>query len=119
MIRYVIKKNGKWAVVNANYKRSIRIFNTQKEAIIYSKELLDTKHVVIQGRDNKFRKVEGVSAVGKRTTAPIYVYRNMDDDIYKTKRREFIVYAIAIGFIALTVIFGTLYALEATSWLNH
>ena len=119
MTRYVIKKNGKWAVVNANYKRSIRIFDTQKEAIAFSKELLDTKRVVIQGRDNKFRKVEGVSQTGKKTRAPIYVYKNMDKNIYKTKRREFIIFAIAIGFIALTVIFGTLYALEATSWINH
>ena len=112
MTRYVIKKNDKWAVVNANYKRSIRVFDTQKEAIIFSKELLDTKRVVIQGKDNKFRKVEGVSNHGKRVMAPIYVYKNMENGIYKSKFLEMVIASTAIAFLIITIIFITLYTME-------
>ncbi|MCK5866762.1 MAG: DUF2188 domain-containing protein [Mycoplasmataceae bacterium] len=115
MTRYVIRKNEKWAVVNANYKKSIKIFDTQKEAINFSKELLDTKFVVIQGKDNKFRKVEGVSSTeGKRTRAPIYVYKNMDKDIYKSKFIEMIMISTSIAFLIIAIIFATLYTLEVS-----
>ena len=121
MTRYVVKKNGKWAVVNANYKRSIKIFETQKEAIVFSRELLDTKRVVIQGKDNKFRTVMNVDPSKKdkrKVGVPIYVYRNMDKEVYKGKFLQMSLITLAIILTVLAIIFATLFALEATTWKN-
>ena len=122
MTRYVVKKNKKWAVVNANYKKSIKIFTTQLEAIKFSRKLLDTKRVVVQGRDNKFRTVLNVTpgkADKKKVIVPIYVYKNMDKEVYQSKFKEMMLYTIAIMFIIMTIIFVTLYAMEATVWKKH
>lgn len=122
MTRYVVKKNSKWAVVNANYKKSIKIFTTQEQAIKFSKELLDTTRVVVQGKDNKFRSVLNVkpSDTDKRKVmVPVYVYKNMDSAIYRSKFKEMILYAVAIMLVITTIIFVTLYALEATTWKKH
>ena len=113
MTRYVVKKNGKWAVVNANYKKSIKGFDTQKEAIKFSKELLDTKHVVIQGNDGKFRRVENGTKPEKRVIAPGYVYKSLDDGSYKKRMIETSIIAAAIAMFAIMVVFIILYAKEA------
>ena len=113
MTRYVIRKNDKWAVVNANYKKSIKIFDTQKDAIAFSNELWDTKHVVIQGKDSKFHRVERVSKTeGKRTRAPLYVYKSMDKKSYSSRIMEIIIISATIALLILTIIFATLYTME-------
>lgn len=129
MTRYIIKRKDDWAVVNANYKRSIKLFSTQKQAIIFASELIDTKTIIVQGENNRFRKVSNWD-LNKTTTKtvfvektvtkvkyiPPYVYKNISEEMYK-KRIKFLLLWIALSVMTvLTIVFTALFIEEVVTY---
>ncbi len=55
--QFVVKNTNGWAVKSANSERATKILPTQKEAIIFAKEIARNNHseMRVQGRDGKFR----------------------------------------------------------------
>ncbi len=121
MKRYIIKKNKQWAVVNANYKRQIKVFDTQKEAIIFGSKLINTTSLFIQGKDNKFRKLSNWdfrqdSNYKIAKYIPKYVYKDTNNLKYlKEHRKNMIsIYLIIVIFVfmIISLIFLGLYLWE-------
>lgn len=129
MTRYVIKRIDEWAVVNANYKRSIKTFTSQKEAIVFAAKLIDTKAIIIQGNDFKFRKlsnwdlfvaskkIESIEANSSKVNfIPPYIYKYVNKEEYKNKIRNYILISITATFFALAAVFGALYGVEVAHY---
>lgn len=129
MIRYIVKKTDDWAVVNANYKRSIKIFKTQKEAIVYASELIDTKTIIVQGDDYKFRKISSWDLnktktktvfVEKETKVikyiPPYVFKNISEQMYKKKVKHIVLWSLLFVMASLAIVFGALYIEEVVAY---
>lgn len=126
MTRYVIKRNEEWAVVNANYKRSIKMFATQHDAIVFASELLDTKSIIVQGQDHKFRKISSwdlqkvkakapqvIEKVTKVVTyVPSYVQKYISVDEYKSRMKNYILIAVIFAAAAVAITFAALFGVE-------
>ena len=115
MTRYVIKKNNEWAVVNANYKRSIKLFKTQQTAIKFAKELLDTTNIVVQGSDHKFRKLSNWDLKDEGRIVkyvPRYVFKNINEELYKARTKNAVLWGLFAAFTAMAIIFFIMFGVE-------
>lgn len=116
MKRYVIKKDNQWSVVNANYKRILKSFKTQKEAIKYAESLDSTTSIILQGDDNKFRKITGWDTSETKTKVvkyvPLYIYKNTDEGVHKSKIKEYVLISAIAAFTVTAIVFFTLFGLE-------
>lgn len=127
MVRYIIKNSGQWAVINADYRGSIRSFQTQQDALIFVSELLDTKVIIMQNKEinNKFRKILSWDVENKKTKKvvvqkrwkeinyiPTYVFKNIDNDAYRKKMLWNLLIFLIFILIILTIIFTSLYITE-------
>lgn len=114
MTRYVIKKDGQWSVVNAHYKRILKTFKTQKEAIKYAQSLDSTTSITLQGDDNKFRKITNWDTSEVRKTVvryiPRYIYK--ETGIKRNNMAAIILMGLIGLFITLAIVFFSLYGME-------
>lgn len=113
MTRYVIRKGENWSVVNAHYKRILKSFSTQKEAILYAQKLESTTSIILQGKDNKFRRVTNWDTAEKKEVVvkyvPLYIYKSTDQELYNAKIKEYILFIFLVGFALIAAIFFTMY----------
>lgn len=129
MTRYIIKRKDDWAVVNANYKRSIKLFETQKQAIVFASELIDTKTIIVQGEDHKFRKISSwdlnktktktvfvEKTVTKVKYIPPYVFKNISEEIYKKKVKNLLLWITLSVMCVLTIVFTALFIEEVVTY---
>ena len=127
MVRYIIKYSGEWAVVNAEYRGSIRTFQSQDDALIFTSELLDTKVIILQNetRNDKFKKITSWEVQNKKNKKvviekewkpinyiPTYVFKNIDNDAYKKRLFWYLLTLLIFVLIVITITFTSLYIME-------
>ncbi|TCG10697.1 DUF2188 domain-containing protein [Mycoplasma todarodis] len=136
MKRYVVNRKDGWALVNANYKRSIKKFNTQIEAIEHAYKMADTHALIIQGKDGKFRKMSEWDQTNteidikerindgkqqKDLFIPAYVSKNTNEETKKAIKMSKIstlLWALVLILVIGAIIFGVLYGIELRRFNN-
>lgn len=118
MNRYVVKHDKVWKVVNAGYKRSIKNFKTQAEAVDFARELLGTTSLYVQGRDHKFirhyhEKARDEGTQVSCTVIPRYVMKHSDEyEQYMITWKRRLLAQIGIFLTIVGLIFMILWIIE-------
>ena len=114
MTRYIIKKKNEWSVVNANYKRTLKTFKTQKQAVVYAKGLESTSSMVLQGDDNKFRKITNWDTMETRKVAyvPLRVIKQLDAELAKDMARGNFIKIASAALFTIAIVFFVLFGME-------